>query len=107
MSPAIASFSKLSRSMTWHQWHAEYPIERKIGLSAALAAARASGPQGCQATGLCACCRRYGLVSPASRFAGRAWGADIREAQELSLIHISEPTRLLSISYAVFCLKKK
>eukprot|EP00658_Telonema_sp_P-2_P011110 TRINITY_DN14225_c0_g1_i3.p1 TRINITY_DN14225_c0_g1~~TRINITY_DN14225_c0_g1_i3.p1 ORF type:complete len:942 (-),score=213.51 TRINITY_DN14225_c0_g1_i3:82-2907(-) len=29
------------------------------------------------------------------------WGED------LSLIHISEPTRLLSISYAVFCLKKK
>src|SRR5678816_1121145 len=27
--------------------------------------------------------------------------------QWLSLIHISEPTRLLSISYAVFCLKKK
>ena len=26
---------------------------------------------------------------------------------KLSLIHISEPTRLLSISYAVFCLKKK
>src|SRR5678816_1253273 len=26
--------------------------------------------------------------------------------QHLSLIHISEPTRLLSISYAVFCLKK-
>src|SRR5678816_552084 len=25
-------------------------------------------------------------------------------AKELSLIHISEPTRLLSISYAVFCL---
>src|SRR5678816_112981 len=25
---------------------------------------------------------------------------------DLSLIHISEPTRLLSISYAVFCLKK-
>src|SRR5678815_5915273 len=25
--------------------------------------------------------------------------------KELSLIHISEPTRLLSISYAVFCLK--
>src|SRR5678815_1973267 len=38
----------------------------------------------------------------------------IRELRELkptvvhlSLIHISEPTRLLSISYAVFCLKKK
>eukprot|EP00658_Telonema_sp_P-2_P031620 TRINITY_DN2361_c0_g1_i2.p1 TRINITY_DN2361_c0_g1~~TRINITY_DN2361_c0_g1_i2.p1 ORF type:complete len:247 (-),score=67.05 TRINITY_DN2361_c0_g1_i2:76-816(-) len=28
-------------------------------------------------------------------------------AFDLSLIHISEPTRLLSISYAVFCLKKK
>src|SRR5678815_5985833 len=27
------------------------------------------------------------------------------EQQALSLIHISEPTRLLSISYAVFCLK--
>src|SRR5678815_5907706 len=27
--------------------------------------------------------------------------------EDLSLIHISEPTRLLSISYAVFCLKKK
>ena len=26
---------------------------------------------------------------------------------DLSLIHISEPTRLLSSSYAVFCLKKK
>ena len=30
-------------------------------------------------------------------------GADIG----LSLIHISEPTRPLYISYAVFCLKKK
>eukprot|EP00658_Telonema_sp_P-2_P057319 TRINITY_DN4576_c0_g1_i9.p1 TRINITY_DN4576_c0_g1~~TRINITY_DN4576_c0_g1_i9.p1 ORF type:complete len:433 (+),score=74.56 TRINITY_DN4576_c0_g1_i9:96-1394(+) len=30
-----------------------------------------------------------------------------RIAEKLSLIHISEPTRLLSISYAVFCLKKK
>src|SRR5678815_3699510 len=30
-----------------------------------------------------------------------------RKMWDLSLIHISEPTRLLSISYAVFCLKKK
>ena len=30
----------------------------------------------------------------------------IRSFDILSLIHISEPTRLLSISYAVFCLKK-
>src|SRR5678816_4155191 len=38
------------------------------------------------------------------------WAADgkrILYLHDLSLIHISEPTRLLSISYAVFCLKKK
>ena len=29
------------------------------------------------------------------------------KVQNLSLIHISEPTRLGMISYAVFCLKKK
>ena len=33
--------------------------------------------------------------------------AAMRYTEALSLIHISEPTRLLSISYAVFCLKKK
>src|SRR5678816_2785170 len=32
---------------------------------------------------------------------------DIDAVYVLSLIHIYEPTRLLSISYAVFCLKKK
>eukprot|EP00658_Telonema_sp_P-2_P046001 TRINITY_DN34073_c0_g1_i1.p1 TRINITY_DN34073_c0_g1~~TRINITY_DN34073_c0_g1_i1.p1 ORF type:complete len:150 (+),score=23.40 TRINITY_DN34073_c0_g1_i1:97-546(+) len=32
---------------------------------------------------------------------------DTTTVLHLSLIHISEPTRLLSISYAVFCLKKK
>eukprot|EP00658_Telonema_sp_P-2_P014059 TRINITY_DN15332_c0_g1_i4.p1 TRINITY_DN15332_c0_g1~~TRINITY_DN15332_c0_g1_i4.p1 ORF type:complete len:121 (+),score=19.00 TRINITY_DN15332_c0_g1_i4:252-614(+) len=31
----------------------------------------------------------------------------LKPLYNLSLIHISEPTRLLSISYAVFCLKKK
>ena len=31
----------------------------------------------------------------------------LRELDELSLIHISEPTRQEAISYAVFCLKKK
>src|SRR5678815_2539565 len=30
----------------------------------------------------------------------------VAPAQTLTLIHISEPTRLLSTSYAVFCLKK-
>ena len=34
-------------------------------------------------------------------------GEEIECPMHLSLIHISEPTRLLSISYAVFCLKKK
>src|SRR5678815_6043937 len=39
---------------------------------------------------------------------GRHQSADVeRWIERLSLIHISEPTRLLSISYAVFCLKKK
>ena len=32
---------------------------------------------------------------------------DLAQEKVLSLIHISEPTRLLSSSYAVFCLKKK
>ena len=35
------------------------------------------------------------------------WGAQLQIAQNLSLIHISEPTRQAEISYAVFCLKKK
>eukprot|EP00658_Telonema_sp_P-2_P070835 TRINITY_DN60221_c0_g1_i1.p1 TRINITY_DN60221_c0_g1~~TRINITY_DN60221_c0_g1_i1.p1 ORF type:complete len:181 (-),score=42.05 TRINITY_DN60221_c0_g1_i1:92-634(-) len=47
--------------------------------------------------------RDRGVVTSASWF-----GASRSQAgQDLSLIHISEPTRLLSISYAVFCLKKK
>eukprot|EP00658_Telonema_sp_P-2_P026733 TRINITY_DN20822_c0_g1_i11.p1 TRINITY_DN20822_c0_g1~~TRINITY_DN20822_c0_g1_i11.p1 ORF type:complete len:536 (-),score=111.06 TRINITY_DN20822_c0_g1_i11:101-1708(-) len=44
----------------------------------------------------------------------RYWNAQRKQCSDmgdvfnyLSLIHISEPTRLLSISYAVFCLKKK
>ena len=32
---------------------------------------------------------------------------DVLALLELSLIHISEPTRQAEISYAVFCLKKK
>src|SRR5450756_1264039 len=34
-------------------------------------------------------------------------GAAAAYVRDLSLIHISEPTRLGMISYAVFCLKKK
>src|SRR5659263_745945 len=36
-----------------------------------------------------------------------AWGIVDGAMYILSLIHISEPTRLGMISYAVFCLKKK
>src|SRR5678815_6087681 len=44
----------------------------------------------------------FNLSSNASILTGFAYMGDL-----LSLIHISEPTRLLSRSYAVFCLKKK
>src|SRR5450756_2797471 len=50
-----------------------------------------------------------------SRARGSSWPAELEsvkvweseDAWALSLIHISEPTRLGMISYAVFCLKKK
>ena len=44
----------------------------------------------------------YGI---AAAFSFRS-GKYLSVGEGLSLIHISEPTRLLSISYAVFCLKK-
>src|SRR6266852_614995 len=44
-------------------------MERKIGLSSARALASASSPHANHSTGLCACCRRYGEVSFARRFA--------------------------------------
>src|SRR5678815_5582869 len=43
-------------------------------------------------------------ASPTQRVGG-AVAATFDTVTHLSLIHISEPTRLLSISYAVFCLK--
>src|SRR5678815_2627169 len=50
----------------------------------------------------------HGARSPADHVRRPADAALLRgESLPLSLIHISEPTRLLSISYAVFCLKKK
>src|SRR5678816_1330583 len=49
------------------------------------------------------------MITPGWREAGLGMTdrARYRPRYDLSLIHISEPTRLLSISYAVFCLKKK
>src|SRR5674536_373490 len=49
--------------------------------------------------------RLYKGTKRAQRLKGTAVATGVIVA--LSLIHISEPTRLLSISYAVFCLKKK
>ena len=48
------------------------------------------------------------LVALGKVVQGEAIGRGLVDRRiELSLIHISEPTRLLSKSYAVFCLKKK
>src|SRR5450756_2772762 len=46
--------------------------------------------------------RGISVVAPLLTGHGKTW-----KELELSLIHISEPTRLGMISYAVFCLKKK
>src|SRR5678816_683651 len=55
---------------------------------------------------------RYGVSEPEGVLIDiplphREIASIVGSTRELSLIHISEPTRLLSISYAVFCLKKK
>src|ERR1041384_5749372 len=39
----------------------------RIGLCSTRAFVKASSPHGYQSTGLCACCKRYGLVSCCSR----------------------------------------
>src|SRR5690349_22420579 len=65
---AVAGSSNDSCAITWHQWHDEYPTDRNTGLSSARARSNASSPHGYQSTGLSRCWRRYGLVSPASRF---------------------------------------
>src|SRR5215204_6108782 len=68
MRRAVSSSSKDSCSITWHQWQAEYPMERRIGRSSARASSKASSPHAYHSTGLSACWRRYGLVSWARRF---------------------------------------
>ena len=47
-----------SWAITWHQWHAEYPTDKKMGLSSTRARSKASLPHGYQSTGLSACWRR-------------------------------------------------
>eukprot|EP00658_Telonema_sp_P-2_P034021 TRINITY_DN24876_c0_g1_i1.p1 TRINITY_DN24876_c0_g1~~TRINITY_DN24876_c0_g1_i1.p1 ORF type:complete len:247 (-),score=61.72 TRINITY_DN24876_c0_g1_i1:78-818(-) len=60
---------------------------------------------------LCSClegCGRRSVAMPGGlKRECKDWVRHVGSMGLLSLIHISEPTRLLSISYAVFCLKKK
>src|SRR6266705_467150 len=76
MRAAVSSFSKDSRSMTWHQWQAEYPTLSRMGLSSCCAFCRASSPQEYQYKGLCACCNKYGLVSLMSRLLCLYWDVE-------------------------------
>ena len=49
-----------------------------------------------------------GVLTDEAVLDNREYGLRLeRDAYQLSLIHISEPTRQAEISYAVFCLKKK
>ena len=47
------------------------------------------------------------MAGPLAKSGGYSDGRDIGVVFNLSLIHISEPTRRTPISYAVFCLKKR
>src|SRR5678809_1644377 len=47
------------------------------------------------------------VIAEAQKKGGMCAFIDAEHAFDLSLIHISEPTRQAEISYAVFCLKKK
>src|SRR5659263_729744 len=62
---------------------------------------RATSPVNAPAVGGRSTDNAGGIQAPAGRAPNR------RADSDLSLIHISEPTRLGMISYAVFCLKKK
>jgi hypothetical protein len=55
MIAAMSSFSNDSWAITWHQWHAEYPMDNRIGTLRSRAHSIASGPHCCQWTGLSAC----------------------------------------------------
>ena len=65
---AVSASSNDSCAITWHQWHAAYPTESRIGTFRRFASASASAPHCHQSTGLSACWSRYGLVALARRF---------------------------------------
>ena len=83
---ATSPSSNDSCAMTWHQWHAAYPTESRIGTSRRRASANASSPHSHQSTGLSACWRRYGLREPASRFAIRPPYPRRRAAEDGSVV---------------------
>src|SRR6478672_11420796 len=67
MYAAVASSSKDSWAITWHQWQAAYPTLSSTGTPRSRASANASGDHSRQSTGLSWCCRRYGDVASARR----------------------------------------
>ncbi len=69
-----------------------------------LAAAAAHGANAAMAPEMAEHAR---TASRAGISGGGGAGGATAGVQSLALIHISEPTRLPSISYAVFCLEKK
>src|SRR6267378_5319574 len=67
--------------MTWHQWHHTAPISRRMGLSSALARAKAASFHSCQSIGWCAAERRYGLAESFRRFSG--WSVKVAHSLRL------------------------
>src|SRR5660398_293360 len=67
----------------------------------------AAATDGCSAGGSMTDIIRACSVDPEEVTLPATTGTRGRSTPSLSLIHISEPTRLRRISYAVFCLKKK
>ena len=55
---AVASSSKDSWAITWHQWQAAYPTDSSTGTSRRRASSNASGDHSHQSTGLSACWSR-------------------------------------------------
>src|SRR5260370_40291152 len=67
--------------MTWHQWHQTAPMSRRMGLSSALARAKAASFHSCQSIGWCAAERRYGLAESFRRFPG--WSVKVARGLRL------------------------
>src|SRR5678816_199004 len=82
-------------------WLSSTPIATCIGVIGLLWLTTFANFGGPSVTGRIGSITVWGVIIPVGALCIIGW------FWFLSLIHISEPTRLLSISYAVFCLKKK